>query len=139
MPLRLSRTTRLVPLAVVLAATLLAGGCVFGGHKDVHQTGQFVSGETIATIEPGVTKTDWVLATLGQPSAKTTLADGQELWSWRGSRRVESSGYVLFVFGGRDRTYTESTTYVRLKDGVVNKVWRDGPPENSTATTEATR
>jgi hypothetical protein len=67
-----------------------------------------------------------VLGTLGEPTSKTTLENGEELWKWQYSKVKESSGAVLFIFGGSSTSTEGGSSYVQMRDGVVTKAWRTG-------------
>lgn len=129
-----------VAAAVVLGAgCLVSGGCLIGHGSSDTVSGTYVGRETLAQIKPGETREDFVAATLGQPSAKTTLNDGAELWKYNYSRTRKSGGYVFVVLSAGSKEQTVATTFVELKDGVVRKAWQDvSAPMGETVKTTAT-
>lgn len=123
---RMTRAARLCTLALgALTLALPLGGCIVGGSSSTSITGTFVGRETLATIEPGATTREYVLATLGEPTSKRTLSNGEELWRWDYRRVKKSSGYVLVVFGGSSREEVAATTFVHLQGDLVKRVWQD--------------
>ena len=116
-------------LRIALAYTLLGvavalPGCLISSRSRETQTGTYVSEATFNQIEPGVTTRQWVLGTLGEPSLKTRLENGEELWKWSYCKTKQSSGSLLFVFGGSSSTSTMGAAYIQFKDGLVAKSWR---------------
>ncbi len=113
-------------LGVACVAALVLGGCLAGGSSKTTTTGVYVSPQTLDTIKAGSSTRDDVKAALGAPSWTDKL-EGGEVWRYRYSRVKQSTGYVLFVFGGNDTDEQISTTSVRFNSaGIVEKVWRDG-------------
>ncbi len=111
----------------LLAAGLLAtsmGGCLIGSNERESFTGKEVSAATFNRIEPGVTTADWVQGTLGEPTSKSTLADGTEILKWSYSKTKASTGTVLFIFGGSSSKTTAGSAYVEIKNGIVTRAWR---------------
>ena len=112
-----------------LACALIAGasvlsGCLISSSSNESYTGTYVSESTFGQIEPGKTTKQWVLGTLGEPTEKTCLEDGGELWKWSYSKTKSSSGAILFVFGGSSTSQTGGAAYVQMKDGIVTRAWR---------------
>ncbi len=111
---------------LLLAGAMTMSGCLAGGSSNVTTTGTFVSGETLDSIRAGESTRDDVISALGSPSSKSKLESGGEVWRYTYTRVKQSSGYILFVFGGRDTDVKTSTASVRFRpDGIVEKVWRD--------------
>lgn len=110
-------------LTVVLSAALM-GGCLISSNNTESMSGKKVSDATYNQIEPGVTTKQWVLGTLGEPTGKTTLENGEEIWKWAYARTKTSKGALLFVFGGSTTKVDAGTAYVQFRDGVVVKTWR---------------
>lgn len=112
-------------LTAVLAANLPLGGCIIGSHSDVKTTGSYIGPQSFTQIEPGTTTGEWVLATFGEPTSRSSLSDGTEVWKWTYSRVKTGRGSLLFVYGGSDRTETQGAAFVQLRDGLVINKWRD--------------
>lgn len=109
------------------AALMVLGcaGCLVSHRSREETSGRYVGRATFAQIEPGSSKQDWVLATLGEPTSKCALDDGSTLWSWRYSKERKSSGAVFLVLGTSSSSETENATFVQFRDGVVVKAWQD--------------
>lgn len=112
-------------LTAALMATSLLGGCLISSHNSTTISGAYVSPATYDEVQPGVTTTDRLEAACGQPSSKTPLASGDELWKWSYTKIKQGTGSVLFVFGGSDKTETIGHVSVQVRDGVVVHKWRD--------------
>lgn len=92
----------------------------------VKYDGVFVSEKLLERVKLGETRTDWLRAVLGEPTAKAPLDDGSEIWKWS-YRPLEQQGSLFSVFGGsKDEPVPQPTTsFLRIKDGIVIEKWRD--------------
>ena len=108
----------------VLFVAPLLPGCIITSKGDTSHSGQYISAETFSKVEPG-TSSGFVLATFGEPSTRTTLDDGSQIWRWRHTETRSSSGTVIFLLSSSNRTETQHNTFVEFRDGVVVRVWRD--------------
>ena len=118
------RTLPASALAAALASTLLPACFVIHADSHVHSTGKVVSAQTLSRIEPGRDR-EFVLALIGEPSTKTALQGGVEIWKWEyREQRTRSSG-LLLVVDADETTERRGTTYVEFRDGVVVKAWQD--------------
>jgi len=115
------RTLTLV--AASLACTTL-GGCLIGSNTQTESSGRSIGNETLAQIQPGK-DTAYVLALVGDPTDKTVLDGGTEIWKWRYTERKNSTGSVIFLLSAESKSESSKTTYVEFKDGIVVKAWRD--------------
>lgn len=114
-------------LALALAVSaLVAGlqGCIINASSKTSQTGKYVSNETFKQIQPGANK-DYVVALIGEPSTKTQLADGTEIWRWTYRETKTSSGAVIFLINSDTQNESEKSSYVQMENGVVTKAWQD--------------
>lgn len=100
-------------------------GCLASGHSSVRAEGRYIGPDTINKIEPGVTTREWVAAVLGEPTTRTTLTDGSEIWKWSSKKVTRSSGSLFLVFRGSERDVIERTVYVELDGDLVSRVWKD--------------
>jgi len=109
----------------VLAAIILSAssGCLVTGGTNATRTGNYVSQDLFASIEPGKTTMAWVQATLGDPSSRTT-ADGNVVWKYTYTERVDSGGAVFLIFGSHSTTETVHNAFIEFKDGLVTRKWR---------------
>ena len=99
-------------------------GCIINTGSHSEQSGKYISQQTFEQVTPGTSK-EFVLAVWGEPTTKTPLSDGTEIWKWRYRQTKKSSGSVLFVFNGDSTTETETATDVLFKGDVVSQAWRD--------------
>lgn len=110
--------------AIVLVSFLGLSGCLIGASNRTHREGAYISEETLKKVEPGKTTSTWVLATFGEPSEKSSIEKGEELWKYTYKETKDSDGFVFLLFGGSDHKVTGGQVFVELKDGVVTKCWR---------------
>jgi hypothetical protein len=106
-------------------SSILIPGCLVSSQSNETFTGTQVSESTFGQIQTGATTKQWVLGSLGDPTQKTTLDDGGELWKWSYTKTKSSSGAILFIFGGESKTTTGGAAYVEFgPDGIVRRAWR---------------
>ena len=122
-PDHMKRINTIAALALASLGTLMSG-CI-GGNSKSKMTGDYVGATTVGKIEPGVTTSDRVLAMLGQPTRRSTLDDGSQLWVWSWKRTSSGGGYVFPIAFGSSRSETEGSAFVEIKDGLVVDAWRD--------------
>jgi hypothetical protein len=117
---------RTVVTAVASAACVLPlAGCLINGHSSNSLSGDYVGPATFSQIEPGTTTGAWVLAVLGEPTRRSSLDDGSEIWAWSYSERKSSSGSVFLLLDSSNEREKVGAAYVQVRDGVVVKAWRD--------------
>ncbi|MBL8763087.1 MAG: hypothetical protein JNM07_02315 [Phycisphaerae bacterium] len=116
---------RMLASAPLLVATLILPGCLVSSNNSSKMTGAYIGPSTFAQVEAGITKTDWVLAAMGEPTTRSKLDDGSEIWRWSYTRRTTSSGGVFLIAGGSTDNETVGATCLHVRDGVVVKAWRD--------------
>ena len=117
---RWSMTTALL-LAI---AAGLCSGCIINTGSHVEQSGRQISTQTLGEVQPG-RKMDFVLALLGEPTSKSPLSGGMEIWKYQYREKKTRSGTVLFLFSGDHTTVIEHACYVEFQDGAVTKSWQD--------------
>ncbi len=112
--------------AVVVAAALGAmPGCLINSHSSTSISGRYISDSSLDRVEVGKTKQDFVKATLGEPTCRSTLDDGSEVWRWDYKKTTSGNGTVFLLFSGDNHNEKQGSTYVMFKDGVVSEKWRD--------------
>lgn len=120
-----SRIVSAVLTSILAAALCGMQGCLINSHSSTSYTGRFISPTALEKIEVGKTKTDFVKATLGEPTCRSTLDDGSEVWRYDYKKTTSGSGTVFLLFNGDNHTEKQGSTYVMFKDGVVAEKWRD--------------
>ena len=109
-------------VAAVLAGTL--SGCLVMSSEKTEVEGTPVSEETLAQIEPGSPE-DLAMSLLGKPTSREDLSDGTTLVKWSFRKTTKKGKAVLIIFAGSTKKEEAGTIYVILRDGKVEKVWRD--------------
>ena len=92
----------------------------------VEYEGVYVSDALLERLQVGTTTADWVTAVLGEPTSRTTLGDGSEIWKWT-YRPIRHQTSLISLLGQGDEEEPNPnpvTAFVRLKDGVVVEKWR---------------
>jgi len=114
-----------VSLALAAASMALLSGCLVHSSSRTEVSGRYISAQTISQIEPGKTKDDFVMAVLGAPSSKNQLSDGSEVWKWDYNKKKSSNGSVFLLVDTDSHTESQGSTYVIMRNCVVEKVWQD--------------
>jgi outer membrane protein assembly factor BamE (lipoprotein component of BamABCDE complex) len=117
---------------IILAAVLLGGisltsGCLIMSGKSIDESGVQVSSDTLRQVEPGVTSEAWLVATLGEPSERTTVEDQERVEILRYDYTIAKSegGTVFLLFAGGSETRKTTRTYFEVTDGVVTRYWTE--------------
>jgi outer membrane protein assembly factor BamE (lipoprotein component of BamABCDE complex) len=118
------RDRRALAAACAVTLGLCLPSCVISSSSRTEYSGNYVSDQTLQQVKVGA-KPDYVLAVLGEPSTKSRLEDGTEIWKWRYTQSRSSSSSIIFAFSGNSKTDTVRNTYVQFEDGKVVKSWRD--------------
>jgi len=105
----------------------LLGGCLVMSTNEVDESGTRISESTLANIDHGKTTGEWLLATLGEPTARTPVADRPdvEVWRYDHARTEQSAGAVFLIFGGSSSTTQRSRAFFELENGVVMRSWQE--------------
>lgn len=116
---------RTLGVAAGLAATLAMSGCLVTSHSSADEYGARVSNSTLNQVRVNQTTGDWLVATLGQPNSRTSVAGDPsvEIWKYDHSRNVSSSGTVLFLFSGSSSKRSDRSTCFELHNGIVSRYW----------------
>jgi hypothetical protein len=102
-------------------------GCLITSSKQVKETGTPVSSNTLRQVEPGVTTTDWLLATLGPPTSRNPVDDraNTEILAYSHEVVRTSRGKVFLLFSGSSNTVDSQRTFFEVTDGVVTRFWTE--------------
>ena len=111
-------------LAVLFLALASSSCVIVRSNSGVERTGEYVSPQTFENIKSGVSS-DYVLAVIGDPTTKTEVEEGSEIWRWRYTEIRESNGGVFLLISSKRTTDTVHNCYVELNDGKVVRAWRD--------------
>lgn len=111
--------------AAALASVAGLSGCLVSGNSSSTMSGSYVGSSTFSQVEPGVTSEEWVLATFGEPTSRTTLSDGSQMLKWSYRQTKSGSGSVFLLYGGSNSTERQGATFVQIRDALVIKAWRD--------------
>lgn len=114
-------------LMLAAALPMLLAGCLVMSGRSSHESGVRVSQPTLRQIEVGTTTESWLIATLGEPSRRSTVEgkENVELLIYEHTVHESSGGLVLFLFAGGSDIDRVSTAYFELTDGVVTRYWTE--------------
>ncbi len=110
-----------VPL---LAMLVLMGGCVVY-NADEQYTG--VENKMLKEIECGQTTRDWLVETFGEPTELLMTDDGGEILRYKCVKKKDNK-FVMFPppIVIKDDKQVEHVVVFEVKDGVVQRYWKEG-------------
>jgi outer membrane protein assembly factor BamE (lipoprotein component of BamABCDE complex) len=115
---------RASPISLALALALVPACVVVSTDGSERIDGQYVSATTLEQIKPGSTP-EYVLSLLSEPTTKTALSDGTEIWKWSYSKSTSSKSSLLLLIDAEKCSSNRYNAYVQFENGVVAKTWRD--------------
>jgi outer membrane protein assembly factor BamE (lipoprotein component of BamABCDE complex) len=113
-----------VSSSLLLLAIVFVPGCLVSSTNHESVSGNYVPEDTFDRIKKGETTSGWVKATLGEPSSKDKIENGNEVWKYSYTEVKEGSGAIFLIFGGTDKKEKQRNAYVEFHDGVVSNKWR---------------
>jgi hypothetical protein len=108
----------------LLAVPILVVGCVVC-KTDEQYTG--IENDALKEIECGQTTRDWVVETFGEPSEQILTDDGSEILKYKCIRRKDNK-FVMFPppIVIKDEKDVEHTVAFEVRDGIVQRYWKEG-------------
>lgn len=121
----------LAPVAVLLIGSVFVaplGGCLVSSSNSTVESGIMVTTATLDQVAPHQTTSDWLIATLGQPTTRVDVEGqpGVQIWRYDYSRTERSAGAVFLIFGGATKRQETSRAFFEVSQGVVTRAWREG-------------
>jgi len=113
-----------IALLVSLAVTsVLLVGCV-ATRSDVHYSG--VENSQLRQVERGKTTKDWLVTVLGEPTEQSMTEEGTEILRYKCTEKRDNQ-FVLFPppIVIDDKKEIEHTVVFKLKDGIVQRYWKE--------------
>lgn len=91
----------------------------------IRYEGTYISDELVERIQVGKTTDDWILAVLGEPTGRSKLRDGTEIWQWI-YRPVVQEASVVEVFAKDEKEPKLATriVFVQIRGTVVIDKWK---------------
>lgn len=108
-----------------LAISLVLTGCLVTVDSDSRQLNTVWSESEVSRLQIGLSDTNWVRSSFGDPITKLTYADESEIWKYRNRSEKDTEVGVFLLFSvdiEEERTETLSIEFV---DGVVTNYWID--------------
>ena len=108
----------------LLAMLVLMGGCVVY-NADEQYTG--VENKMLKEIECGQTTRDWLVETFGEPTELLMTDDGGEILRYKCVKKKDNK-FVMFPppIVIKDDKQVEHVIVFEVKDGVVQRYWKEG-------------
>jgi hypothetical protein len=108
----------------MVAVSVLVVGCVVSETNEQY-TG--IENETLKQVERGQTTRDWVIETFGEPSEQILADDGTEILKYKCILKKDNK-FVMFPppIVIRDEKDVEHTIAFEVRDGIVQRYWKEG-------------
>lgn len=108
----------------LLAMSVLMGGCVVY-KADEQYTG--VENKMLKEIELGQTTREWLVETFGEPTELLMTDDGGEILRYK-CVKTKDNKFVMFPppIVIKDDKQVEHVMAFEVKDGVVQRYWKEG-------------
>ena len=113
-----------IALLMSLAVTsILLAGCV-ATQSDVHYSG--VENSQLRQIESGRTTRGQLLAIVGEPTEESMTEDGSEILRYKCIEKKDNR-FAMFPppIAIEDKKEIEHTVVFKLKDGIVQRHWKE--------------
>lgn len=115
--------------ALVVAAALLTlpalSGCLVTSSNASSYSGNRVDPAAESGVVLHRTTVDQAISQLGTPSSRSTNDQGEEVLTWRWTRRAASSGRVFLILGRSSQTTEDHALHITFREGVAVRRWRD--------------
>ena len=121
-----SRVIVSIGLALVLAGTLLASGCLVSKNDVTYgPKGPAIGAGTTRQIKLGQTSKEWLLDRLGEPTSETETAEGTQLLKYVYTKKIDGK-FVLFpVLVLDNNKETRTVYYFEIKDDAIIRYWKE--------------
>jgi outer membrane protein assembly factor BamE (lipoprotein component of BamABCDE complex) len=118
--------SRALTVTALLASTTLLSGCLINGSSSVRTEGRFIGDSTLGQIKPGKTDKAWILASLGEPTRRSSLTDDiNEVWVWDYRKIKHNESDLFLIFDSDKRTEISQHVYVEFDGDLVSRAWSD--------------
>ena len=104
---------------------LLCAGCITICSRVQEDSSTGPNQVSVQQVQPGKTTKEWVIKTFGKPPTETKLSDGTEILKYQYTKKTRSDVDFLFLFDSHTKRESTTNVYFEIKDGVVQKYWRD--------------
>lgn len=106
-------------LAAAAAALLTLPGCLIVSDRDTDISGAYVDNAAASKVVLHKTSPDQAIEYLGEPTERVTNDRGEDVLTWRWTKRTEDEGALFLVFAGETtKTETQSLS-IAFRDGVA--------------------
>lgn len=114
-------------LFIIMSAGTFLSGCMMshGSHTTNSSSAYSESMGSLKSIEPGVTKKEWVIDTFGRPDREKQYPDGEELLVYENNKHTTKHFSLFLIFSSNTTEDTKENLSFKIKNGVVEKYWID--------------
>ena len=122
--MKLHKCNEIALFVALLAVSVLGVGCIVC-ETDERYTG--IENQSLKEVECGQTTRDWVVETFGEPSEQILTDNGGEILQYK-CIRTKDNKFVMFPppIVIRDEEDIEHTVAFEVRDGIVQRYWKEG-------------
>lgn len=103
---------------------VLCGCSVISSTTTTTRSGTQVSNETLTQLELGKTTKEWLVATLGAPSAITKVGDQTEILKYTSTLTKKQRSGLILVIHTNNETEAKETVYFEFQEGILARYWK---------------
>ncbi len=124
--MKLYKHNEIALFALLAVTSVLLAGCVIC-KTDEHYTGRDrpIGNHTLRQIECGQTSRDWLVAVLGEPTEESLTEEGTQILKYKCILKKDNA-FVLFPIIIVDNKETDQSVSFEIKDGIVQRYWKEG-------------
>ncbi|MBX3357414.1 MAG: hypothetical protein KF745_03205 [Phycisphaeraceae bacterium] len=91
----------------------------------IRYEGIYISDELLDRVRIGETTDEWLLAVFGEPTSRTEMKDGSQIWRWTYGP-TEQQASIVEVFGSTEKEpkLAVRSVFAHLRGGIVIEKWK---------------
>lgn len=114
---------KLTRLGIIILMCFATSGCLYKNYTTTEEKGKKINDSTLQQLEPENTTKEWAISTLGTPSSRDNLNNGDEIFRYEYSKKVDEKIRVFLLFHSNKEDITSQTVCLEFKDDLLTKYW----------------
>lgn len=101
----------------------LLSGCIIARSSTREESGKKIGEATLRQLEVDSTTQDWVLSVLGEPTRRSAIEEGAEIWVYEYQLKKESRVGVVVLLSSEDEKIENQSVFLEFKNKVLTRYW----------------